>query len=172
MAGKGRPGKYETHVAPYLNKISEMALTMTEEQIAKTLGVGYTAFKRYKQQYPQLVDCLKKGRNDLVFELRSALIKKAKGYEYTETKVTSEQLKMDKPMRQALIDAGFKADDLDKVQIVKTEVAHKKMAPDVAALNLALKNYDKDNWANDPQSLELKKKELELKERQVESNEW
>jgi hypothetical protein len=44
--------------------------------------------------------------------------------------------------------------------------------PDVAALNLLLKNYDKDHWSNDPQMLELRKKELELKEKQIESNEW
>ena len=42
----------------------------------------------------------------------------------------------------------------------------------MAAINLALKNYDKDNWSNDPQMLELRKKEIELRERQIEQNEW
>ena len=40
------------------------------------------------------------------------------------------------------------------------------------AINLALKNYDPENWANDPQMLQIRKKELELRKRQVEANEW
>ena len=47
----------------------------------------------------------------------------------------------------------------------------KQMPPDVAALNLALKNYDKDNWANDPQMLEIRKRELKIMEHKAE-NDW
>ena len=44
--GKGRPGKYETNVEPYLEKISQMCLDMTEEQIAKSLHINYSTFLR------------------------------------------------------------------------------------------------------------------------------
>lgn len=154
MAGKGRPNKYKSNVEPYLDKIKDMALTMTEEQIAETLGVGYSSFRSYKQQYPALTDALKKGRRDLVFELRSALIKKAKGYSYVETKVTEE--------------AGLDGELI----VTKTEKTMKHTQPDVAAINLLLKNYDKDNWANDPQMLDIRKKELELREKQIEASEY
>lgn len=126
-----------------------MAEYMTERQIAETLGVSMTAWKEYKRLYPALKDVLKKGRSTLVKDLRSALIKRAKGFQYTETKVTKE--------------AG---------KVVKEEIAVKTCPPDVAALNLALKNYDRENWANDPQALELRKKELELREKQIEKNDW
>ena len=149
MAGKGRPNKYETHVEPYLDDISEMALTMTEEQIAKTLHVGYTSFREYKRHYPALVDALKKGRRELVKELRSTLIRRAKGFQYKEKKIVKEY-----------------------DEVVREECTTKYALPDVASLNLLLKNYDKENWANDPQTLEIRKKELELRERQVEANEW
>lgn len=46
------------------------------------------------------------------------------------------------------------------------------MPPDVASINLLLKNYDKENWSNDPQSLDLRRKELELREKQIENNSW
>ena len=49
-----------------------------------------------------------------------------------------------------------------------TKTAH----PDVAALNLCLKNYDKDNWANDPQMLKLKEKELELRKEACDKDNW
>ncbi len=144
-----RPNKYELHVEPYLDKIEQMALVMTEEQIAKTLGIGYATFRRYKEQYEQLRSALKKGRKDLVLELKSALIKKAKGYEVLETKTEKEH-----------------------GEVVKVTETVKHFQPDVAAINLLLKNYDRENWANDPQMIDIRKKELELAERKLESNEW
>lgn len=145
---KGRPDKYHTHVEPYLDKISQLCLEMNEEQIAKTLHVGYTAFRRYKKEHQALSDSLKKGKRELACELKSSLIKKAKGFEYVERKEIKQNGK-----------------------VIKEEVYYKTAHPDVAAINLLLKNIDPD-WANDPQLLELRKKELELQERKVEQNEW
>lgn len=147
--GKGRPNKYYTHVEPNLDKVEKMALTMSEKQIAQTLGVGITAFKEYKKAYPALNDALKKGRTNLVMELRSSLIKRANGFEYEERKTVEE----------------------DGV-LVREERTTKYYPPDVAALNLALKNYDADNWANDPQMLKIREKELKLREKQIENNSW
>lgn len=169
---RGKPGKYDEYVKPYLPLISEWCRTMTEQQIAEKLGIGYSTFNQYKVDYPEVKEAIKKGKQNLVAELKSALIKKAMGYEYTETKETTERVKWPENIRADLLDAGFTLEEIDSARTVKVEVAHKKMAPDVAALNLALKNYDKEHWANDPQALELKKKELELRERQVEANEW
>lgn len=149
MAKRGRPNKYNTHVEPYLDKIKEMALTMTEKQIAQSLGVAYSSFMEYKKQYSELSESLKKGRQDLVINLKSALIKKALGFEYSEKKTIKEN--------------GI---------VVREEVTVKHTQPDVAALNLLLKNYDAEHWANDPQMLRIREKELELRERQMEKEEW
>lgn len=146
----GRPEKYKTHVEPYLDEIKEMCLTMSEEQIADTLHVGYSSFRLYKQKYPALADALKKGRKTLVMELRSALIKKAKGFhEVAEVREIT------------------KGDGTTTVEKIT-----RYYPPDVAALNLALKNYDRENWANDPQMIEIRKKELELQEKKIENSEW
>lgn len=149
MAGKGRPNLYHKKVEPYLAEVPEMALTMTEEQIARTLGVAYSSFRGYKKQYQALNDALKKGRAELVKELRSTLIKRAKGFVYEESK-------------------KIKKDGV----VVSEEIYTKTALPDVASLNLLLKNYDADNWANDPQALALKKKELELQKKKLEDSEW
>lgn len=169
---RGKPRKYDDYVKPYLPLISEWCRTMTEQQIAEKLGIAYSTWNQYKVDYPEVKEAIKKGKQNLVAELRGALIKKAKGFDYTETKVTTEEVKWPDEMYVALLEAGFSPDEIKRSKLVKTEVAHKKAAPDVAALNLALKNYDKNDWANDPQALELKKKELELRERQIENNEW
>lgn len=149
-----RPSKYELHVEPYLDKIQQMALTMTEEQIAETLGISRSSWKRYKGLYEPLRSALKKGRKDLVFELKGALIKKAMGFDYTETSVTKE-LNID-----------------GDLEVTKQEIKKKHMAPDVAAINLLLKNYDKENWANDPQALAIRQQELELQKKKLEDSEW
>lgn len=149
MAGNGRPEKYKTNVEPYLEEIKQMCLTMTERQIAETLGVAYSSFRTYKQRYPALAEAMKKGRQTLVMELRSSLIQRAKGFEYTEVRKTWEY-----------------------GALAKMEAITKYYPPDVAALNLALKNYDPDNWANDPQALKLREKELKLQEKKLEQNEW
>ena len=173
MAKKvGRKSKYETHVKPYFTEIQEWCRTMTETQIAEKLGVGASTFQYYKTEFPELAECLKKGRQNLVAELRSSLIKKAKGYDYIETKVITEDVKWPEVLYAELIEAGFSPEQIHQAKLVRTEVYKKEASPDVAALNLALKNYDKENWANDPQSLELKKKELELKKKQIEDNNW
>ena len=82
-------------------------------------------------------------------DLYSALIKRAKGFKYTETKKI------------------YEGDEL-----VRKEVTEKYAQPDVAALNLALKNFDAENWANDPQIMELRRKELELRQQAVKNNDW
>lgn len=147
--GRGRPNKYYTHIQPRLAEIEKLALTMTEKQIAQYLGVGYSSWCDYKNKYSELSDSIKKGRETLVYELKSTLIRKAKGFQYSEKKIIKE-----------------------RGEVVREEEYIRSSLPDVAALNLLLKNYDKDNWSNDPQILELRKKELELRERQVEANEW
>lgn len=144
-----RPNKYQTHVKPYLEDIKKWCQTMTEKQIARRLGVAYSSWCLYKNDYPELSETIKKGRQNLVTDLKSTLIEKAKGFQYTEKKVIKQ----------------------DGV-VVREEIYTKSSLPDVAAINLLLKNYDAENWSNDPAVLELRKKELELKEKQFENNEW
>ena len=126
-----------------------MALTMTEKQMAQYFGVGYSSWCEYKVKYSEFSEAIKKGREDLVYELKSTLIRKAKGFNYTEKKTIKEDGK-----------------------VVREEEYQKASLPDVAALNLLLKNYDRDNWANDPQALKLREKELELQERKIEQGDW
>lgn len=149
MAKRGRPNKYEVNVKPRLDEIKKLCLTMTEKQIAEYLGVGYSTWCAYKAEYSELSEAIKKGRETLVHELKSTLIRKAKGFSYSEKKTIKE--------------GG---------SIVREEIYEKASLPDVAALNLLLKNYDKENWSNDPQMIKLREKELELRERQLENNEW
>ena len=146
---KGRPNKYETHVKPRLEEIETMAKTMTDKEICAVLDIGHSAWCAYKEQYSELSETLKKARQMLVASLKQTLIEKAQGFMYSEKKIIKEN-----------------------GEVTREEIYEKYSPPDVAALNLLLKNYDKENWANDPQALALRKKELELQERKIEQGEW
>lgn len=148
MAG-GRPCKYETHVKPYFDDIQAWLRFMTEEQVADTLGIAHSTWIDYKKKFPELLKVIEKGRKPLVADLKSTLIQRANGFHYNESKKVYE--------------GGV---------LVKEEVYTKYAMPDVASTNLLLKNYDKENWSNDPQALEIKRQELELKKKQVDAQVW
>ncbi len=152
MAKRGRPNKYFSHIKPKLAKITEMCLTMTEKQIATALGVGYSSWCDYKSKYPELSDAIKRGRDDLVVDLKSALIKKAKGFTYTEKKKTIRQIG-------------------DQKSIVIEEY-DKYAQPDTGAIHLLLKNFDAD-WRNDDKStMEMKREQLDLAKQKAENDNW
>lgn len=169
MAKRGRKNKYETDVKPRFSEITEwLESGATERQIAYNLGIAYSTFNKYKEEKMELKELIKKGRRSVVTKLRGALIQKALGFDYQESKVVSEAVELPIEIREHLLNSGFTEDEISQARIVKTEIANKRSLPDVAAINLALKNYDKDNWANDPQMLALREREIKLKE----NNNW
>lgn len=153
MAKRGRKNAYETIIKPRFDDILKWLRSgATEEQICKNLGISQQTFYKYKQENTEFSEFLIKGRQNLVEQLRGALIKKALGFDYAESKVTTKVV--------------------DGKEQTTTEITTKAALPDVAALNLCLKNYDPENWANDPQALKLKEKELELKQKIAQKDIW
>jgi len=149
----GRKSRYETHVMPYLQQISEWVEDYDERQIAtEKLGIAVSTFENYKNKYPELREALKKGKQNLIAELKASLKKKAKGYYYEETKTSTRE----------------SADG--KVKVV--EKTKKYAQPDTGAIHLLLKNLD-ESWRNDDATTtDIKKKQLDLNERRIDQNEW
>lgn len=147
----GRKNKYESHVKPYLSDIPKWYETLTEGQIAAKLGISVASFENYKIKYPELIACLKKGKEVLIDDLKTSLKKKAKGFYYTETKRT------------------FIEDDQgNRVGAVKVETVEKYAAPDTGAIHLLLKNLDPE-WRNDDKAtLDIKRERMELDKQKAE----
>lgn len=149
----GRKSLYETRVKPYLQQISEWYLDLDEKQIAvDRLGIAVSTWENYKKKYPELRDALKKGRQNLVGELKTALRKKAKGFTYEETKTTIR-------------------DERGK-KITVVEKFKKYAQPDTGAIHLLLKNLD-PSWRNDDQAtIDLKRQQLEIAQQKAEADNW
>lgn len=57
---------------------------LTDEQIAKNLGVAYSTMRTWNEKYPAFSAAIKKGKEISDYELENALHKRATGYYYTE----------------------------------------------------------------------------------------
>ena len=57
---------------------------LTDEQIAKNIGINRTTLYDWKKKEVNIADTLKKGKEVIDFEVENALLKRALGYEYEE----------------------------------------------------------------------------------------
>ena len=145
MTQKGRRGKYESHVEPNLDKIREWRkLGATVEKICDVLGIGVSTWFEYEKRYPEFADAIKKGTAEFCLDLRGELAKLCKKHTL-ETK--KQYIKEDENGNKAKY----------------TEITTKEVDADIAAINLLLKNLDRENWSNDPAHVELRRQELELR---------
>ena len=148
----GRKNKYFSHVQPRLAEIQEWISIMDEAQIVKRLGISLAAFANYKNDYPELREALKKGRTELVIDLKASLKQKAKGFRYTETKTITREV------------------NGQKTKVI--EEYDRYSPPDTGAIHLLLKNLD-DTWRNDDrETMDLKREKLELEKKKAESENW
>ncbi len=96
---------------------------LTDEQIAKNIGIATSTFYEWKKKKLEFSNALKKGKEVIDFEVENALLKKALGYTITlnKQKVTK---------------------DGDVIDI--TEEVH--VPPDTTAQIFWLKNRKPNNW--------------------------
>ena len=99
---------------------------LIDEQIAKNIGVHVGTLSEWKRKYPEIGTALKKGKEVVDFEIENALMKRAIGYEYQETKVVTETI--------------------DGVEHKREEVMNKHMPSDTTAIIYWLKNRQPDKW--------------------------
>jgi hypothetical protein len=149
--GKGRRNNYESLVRPKLALVEKWTREgLTQDQIAKNLGVGVSSFRAYINQHSELLEAINKGRIIAVAEVENALFKRALGYDYEEVKRYNKR-----------DDGGNVTEYVEKTT--------KHLPPDVAACFILLKNKDRGNWADNPMKIDLDRemaewrKELEEK---------
>lgn len=153
----GRPSKYETNIKPYFDQIKKwLEQGATERQIAKQLGVAYSTYNAYKVKYSEFAELIKtKDMKPLVEELRSALVKRALGFEYKESKSYWRIPK-----------GSVKKED---AECIYKEEYKKYQPPDTTAIFGALNIYDPE-YVRDKKNHELREKDYELRKAIAEAN--
>ena len=147
--------KYETHVKSRFKEIKDWCQNgATDKEIIELLHISKDTFYKYLNKYADFSDLIKENRKIPIQEIKNALYKRAIGFRYTETKVSTTT-------------------DRDGMPIIKEEETTKHALPDPTSCLILLKHWDKEHgWTNDPMLYELKKRKLELEESIAEENKW
>ena len=96
---------------------------LTDEQIAKNIGISRASLYEWKKKEVDIFDALKKGKEIVDFEVENALLKKALGYTITLNK-------------QKVTKDGYVVDITEEVHV----------PPDTTAQIFWLKNRKPNNW--------------------------
>lgn len=102
---------------------------LTDEQIAKNMGVASSTYYKWQLDHAEIAEALKKGKAPVDIEVEDALLKRAKGYDYEE--VITEVY----------------GDGKKHVKKIK-----KHMPPDVGAIVFWLKNRKRNLWRDRPEN--------------------
>lgn len=120
---------------------------LTDEQIAKNIGINRDTLYTWKKKYPDISDALKKGKEVVDRQVENALLKRALGYRYEE--VTKEE----KPVFDELGNAVLDDNGNPLWAMQPTKIVEKEIHPDVTAQIFWLKNRRPDKW-RDKQDIE------------------
>ena len=128
-------GKYEYWLSPDgLLRLEAYARDgLTDEQIAKNLDIVPSTLYEWKRQYSEISEALKRGKEVVDIQVENALLKRAMGYEYTETK-TEEYI-------------------VEGVPVERVTKTVKEVVPDTTAQIFWLKNRRPERW-RDKQDIE------------------
>lgn len=108
---------------------------LTNEQIAKNIGINQDTLYSWIKSYPEISESLKKGRKPLEVEIENALVKKAKGFVQEEI---IEEITVDP----------------DGNQTKHKKVTHKVFPPDTTAAIFYLKNRVRARYQDRPKTPE------------------
>ena len=111
---------------------------LIDKQIAQNMGISSQTYYEWQKAYPELSDAIKKGKAPVDREVENALLKRALGFQYTET-------------TEEIYTTGEK--DANGQPVIKERHIRKvtkEMPPDTAAIFIWLKNRMPERWRDKP----------------------
>jgi hypothetical protein len=122
----GRPSKYRPEYAQITRTLILNSADCSDAQLARIFGVGKATIVRWKYEYEDFRNAYNEAWDHInVHGVEQTLVKRALGYEYEE--VTKELLPL----------SG---------ELVITRIVKKRMAPDVKAIEIYLRNRAPKRW--------------------------
>lgn len=160
----GTSGKYESNILPNMDKIAEYVENgLSQEQIAKNLGVAYSTFREYVKKYPALSAAIKKhahARNEVV---ENSLYKRATGGTVTVKKLIK--------LRRVEYDEATGKKKREYEELAEGE-EEQYIPPDTAAQIFWLTNNMGNKYTNRPQELKISRAKLKLLQDKAKKEDW
>lgn len=110
---------------------------LTDEQIARNIGISRSTLAEWKNKYPDISDTLKKGKEIVDIQVENALLKKAIGFK--------EKLSKPFKVKRTYYDERGKKVETEDIVYVEEEIYN---PPDTTAQIFWLKNRRPDKWRN------------------------
>lgn len=141
----GPRGKYHEWLTEAgLIKLKGWAMDgLVDTQIAKNIGIAAGTLYEWKKKYPEIDESLKNGKEVVDRQVANALLKRALGYDYEETK--------------QIIEKG--ANDTVRK---RTERTTKHIPGDVGAQIIWLKNRVPKDWRDKPTTQDRQEQEARI----------
>ena len=132
-------GKYQRWLTPDgLTLLEGWARSgLTDEQIARNCRISRQTLNEWRNTYPAIADALKKGKEVVDIEVENALLKRAMGYDYTES---WEEIQPDGTVRARTMRKHMPADTTALIFWLKNrrpEVWREKQVVEVSEESLA-----------------------------------
>ena len=108
---------------------------LTDEQIAGKIGICRDTLYEWKKRYPDIADAIKRGKAPVDYQVENALLRRAVGYYYNESRMDENGA---------------------------TVTTRKHQPPDTAAAIFWLKNRRRDRWREKPDTSDCGNNELLL----------
>lgn len=132
----GRPSKYEAEWKDKLIIIEGWAKDgLTDEQIAKNMGISLSTLYEWKKKYLEFSESLKKGKEVVDREVENALLQKALGIKETVTRAIK--------LKEVIYDNGKRVKETERIEYADEEVY---VQPDTTAQIFWLKNRKPTVW--------------------------
>ena len=119
-----------------LDYIGLLAYEYPKKVVAKKMGITYKTLLAWERQSELIAAALTTTKESFCRELEGSLKRRARGYEYEETKTI------------VLGDARRGSSVIENQQTVKIEKVKKSLPADVTAAVFLLTNLDPDKWKN------------------------
>lgn len=163
MAKAGRKSIYEDKILRNLDKISDLIQNgHSEEQVAKIIGVAPSTWYKYKKEFPEFSEAIKKNERTRDEAVENALYRRATGGYVT----------VRKPMKKKCIEYdknGKKVREYEEIEYIDDE---QYIPPDTAANIFWSINRMGDKYKNNPHQFKLNEKKLELEEKKAEKDDF
>jgi len=131
----------------------------TMRSIAKALHISPQTLYKYLNSTENGLDDIKKARAVAVDKLEDTIFTSATGFTRTVKKYAK--------VKRVMYENGKKAEEWEEMQEYEEEIYY---PPDTTALIFLLKNWAK--YVNEPAMMELRKREVELREKELENKNW
>ena len=136
---KGRPSDYNEQYYPKIAALLSQ-LGKTDKEIAKEFGVSEVTLNAWKQKHPNFLKSLKTGKEKIDQLVENALLRRALGYQFTETK------RYFRPLFDSTGNPVIGKDGKQVKGIIREECTEKEVVADTTAQIFWLCNRKKETW--------------------------